>query len=47
MSFSVSEKVLSLLSIIEILQLTRLLSADSYASIFQISCSFTVSVGMF
>ena len=45
--FKVSEKVLSLLSIIEISQLTRLLSADSCASIFQISCSFTVSVGTF
>ena len=45
--FKVSEKVLSLLSIIEISQFTRLLSADSCASIFQMSCSFTVSVGTF
>ena len=45
--FKVSEKVLSLLSIIEISQLTRLLSADSCVSIFQMSCLFTVFVGMF
>ena len=45
--FKVPEKVLSLLSIIEISQLTRHLGADSCASIFQISCSFTVPVGTF
>ena len=41
------EKVLSLLSSIEISQFTRLLSADSCASNSQISGSFTVSVGAF
>ena len=39
--------MLRLLSIIEISQFTRLSSADSCASIFQISCSFTVFVGTF
>ena len=47
MWFRVSEKELSLLSVIEISQLTRLLSTDSSASIFQISCSFTISVETF
>ena len=42
-----SEKIICVLSIIEFLQFTRLLSAGICVSIFQISCSFTVSVGTF
>ena len=45
--FRLLEKVLTLLSILEISQFTGLLSVDSCASIFQIGCLFTVSVGMF
>ena len=48
--FRLSEKVINLLSIIKILQFTKLLSTDSRASIFQISwkiSSFTVSVRRF
>ena len=47
MWFTVSEKIISLLSIIEFLQFARLLNADICASIFQISCHLQfLSIGI-